>query len=81
MSNPWETEARQRKAIAIADMLDAFSISSDQAADLTAGERLDVATAAGVNTPSAATWDTTVAMLRAREECRVLVDDPFAGLS
>lgn len=82
MPNPYESEARTRKAVAIADMLDAFGLTPEQASALAVGERLDVATAAGVKVPSEPTWEQAVGTLRQRLAVRAaLPADPFAGLT
>jgi hypothetical protein len=87
--NPHEGNARLRKALRLADHLDAYRITAAKAASLTAGQRLDVATSAGVKLPSDATWALVVEALerrelhRARAENAILAAvpaDPFQGL-
>lgn len=90
MPNGHEAHARLRKAITLADHLDAYGLSADQARDLTAGRRVDVATSAGVRFPSDETWAVVVETLKRREVQRAragsailaaLPADPFEGLT
>lgn len=78
--NAHEAEARLRKAMAIADALDAAGITD---VDSLAPEVRDVAVAvAGVRPPSEATWAEVRTLLRKRAALRAaLPADPFDGLA
>jgi hypothetical protein len=82
--NPYEEAARERKAQALADALDAMGILPADASMLSPSERALTARVAGVHLPSPATWALACAKLAARYELRarlgVGVQDPFDGI-
>lgn len=82
-ANPYEDAARERKADALASVLDAFGMDPDGLVDAPTLVRLDAAEAAGVNTPSEATWQLAVRKLRGRQDMREMlaIGDPFEGLA
>lgn len=80
--NPHEQAARQAKAIALADRLDAFDVDPEWARTAPAAVRLDCAEAAGVRFPSEETWELACSMLSGRLLVRAsLPADPFEGLA
>lgn len=72
-TNGYEQAARERKAGLLADMLDAFKVTAEDARDLPVIARLDVATAAGVRIPSQETWDRACDLLEQRADFRARV--------
>lgn len=79
--NVHEVEARNRKAVALASLLVAFGATPEFAEEMTARDRLDIATAAGVRTPSEETWAQAVRCLRTIHDTRArFTADPFQGL-
>lgn len=83
MANPYENAARERKAFALADALDAMRHSVDAAERMAPEEREVVARAIGVKPPSEETWTRACQLLESRYSLRFRVqsDDPFKGLT
>jgi hypothetical protein len=85
-TNLHEEAARTRKAIALADILDAVTSDiPDPIAwlrDAPAAVRLDAAECAGIRLPSEETWQLACSMLEGRLAVRAaLTADPFEGLT
>ncbi len=81
--NIHEEAARERKALALVDQLDALGVDSEEAEWLDADGWAAVARLAGVKPPSLSTVDWAVHLLRRREEARqrmAAIADPFEGL-
>jgi hypothetical protein len=68
MTNPHEQLRREQKASALAVVLARLGCSAADAERLDATARRQAADLAGVNVPSAATWDLVVARLSERPE-------------
>lgn len=81
MSTTHETDARDRKARAIALHLHANRITADDADRFTYGKRQQWATKAGQKVPSPQTWQAVVAKLTELEKAAADAQaDPFDGL-
>ncbi len=82
--NIHEEAARERKALALVDQLDALGVDSEEAEWFDADGWAAVARLAGVKkTPSVSTVDWAVHLLRRREEARrrmAAIADSFEGL-
>lgn len=68
--NGHEVAARERKAVALADVLDVFEVPADVARDLPHSARMDAAAVAGVKLPSQDTWDRVCELLADRDATR-----------
>jgi hypothetical protein len=67
MPNPHEELAREKKAMAIADLLTAGGFPSHKVAAFEDGQRRMAANAARVKMPSEETWALVVKLMRQRE--------------
>lgn len=80
--NPWEDAARERKAAAIAAVLDGMGVTPDQAEVIEPGLRVRIAQQAGVKPPSEQTWELVVKVLGGIAAIRAaLPSDPFDGIA
>lgn len=74
--NPWEELQRLRKAIAIADVLDAWQADHETAAGLDSAGWSTASLIAEQKPPSATTRDLVCDLLKARARARSLVAAP-----
>lgn len=82
----YETQARRRKAVALADYCRAHNITARWVTEMTASERCEVCSLAFVNLASDETWAIVIGLLDAYEDMHpslkaALLEDPFEALT